>query len=100
MMSATLSLPALAPVVTEETLREMPMPPWAYGAIALGVILALLGVVWMFRHTAQVVLDGRPHRAGDAHHEHADLHGAGGHAQHGPHAGQAGRTGHTDRTGL
>ena len=33
-------------------LRELPMPSWAYGAIALACFLALLGVLWSFRNTA------------------------------------------------
>ena len=34
------------------TLRELPMPTWAYGAIALASFFALLAVLWCFRNTA------------------------------------------------
>ena len=35
-------------------LREnhLPMPHWAYGAIALAVFLSMLLFLWMFRHAA------------------------------------------------
>ena len=33
-------------------LRELPMPSWAFGLIALACFLALLGVLWTFRNTA------------------------------------------------
>lgn len=42
----------------EETHREMPMPPSAYGAIAVLAFLALLGVLWFFRGTAQKIGTG------------------------------------------
>jgi hypothetical protein len=43
-----------ATVVTKGTvtLRELPMPTWTYGAIALACFFALLGVLWCFRNTA------------------------------------------------
>ncbi|WP_226344712.1 hypothetical protein [Agilicoccus flavus] len=81
-MSTTSSVLLYAPMAEEAT-RHLPMPAWAYGAIALGVVLALLGLVWMFRRTAQVAMDGhprRPERHGDAHHGHADLHDEHGYA--------------------
>jgi hypothetical protein len=34
------------------TVRELPMPPWTYGAIAFASFLVLLGVLWTFRNTA------------------------------------------------
>jgi len=45
---------AAATLATAETakLRELPMPTWAYGAIALASFFALLGVLWSFRNTA------------------------------------------------
>jgi heme/copper-type cytochrome/quinol oxidase subunit 2 len=49
-MSSLASLPALA--AAEEHLRELPIPPWAFGAISIGVFVALLGVLWSFRNTA------------------------------------------------
>ena len=43
-----------ATLATAETakLRELPLPTWAYGAIALASFLALLGVLWSFRNSA------------------------------------------------
>ena len=35
-----------------ESVRELPMPPFAYGAIAFGCFIVLLGVLWSFRNTA------------------------------------------------
>ncbi len=43
----------------EEAHRELPMPPIAFAAIALGLFLAGLGVLWSFRNTA--------HKVGDRH---------------------------------
>ena len=34
------------------SVRDMPMPPWAFGAIAFGCFIVLLGVLWSFRNTA------------------------------------------------
>ena len=34
------------------TARELPMPAWAFGAIAFGSFIVLLGVLWSFRNTA------------------------------------------------
>ena len=34
------------------TVRELPIPSWAYGAIAFASFLVLLGVLWTFRNTA------------------------------------------------
>ena len=43
----------VATLATAETVvREMPMPPWAFGAIAFGCFIVLLGVLWSFRNTA------------------------------------------------
>ena len=47
-------MPAVATLATAgtEKLRELPMPPWAFGAIAFATFLLLLGVLWSFRNTA------------------------------------------------
>ena len=47
-------MPAVAALATAgtETLRELPMPAWAFGAIAFGCFVVLLGVLWSFRNTA------------------------------------------------
>ncbi|NMM24638.1 MAG: hypothetical protein HHJ11_14325 [Phycicoccus sp.] len=43
----------VATLATAETVvRELPMPPWAFGVIAFGCFLVLLGVLWSFRNTA------------------------------------------------
>ena len=65
-------------VVAEEHTRELPMSPYAFGALAFVSFLALLGVLWGFRGTAQKL--------------------AAGHATHG--SGQHdGHAGHTDHQG-
>ena len=45
----------VARILSEElpTARELPMPPWLYGVIALVLFAFLLGVTWSFRGTAQ-----------------------------------------------
>jgi len=40
---------------TEEQTRELPMSPYAFGGLAMLGFLALLGVLWAFRGTAQKV---------------------------------------------
>lgn len=35
---------------------ELPMPNWAYGALALAVFLILLGVVWSFRNAGHTYM--------------------------------------------
>ncbi|MCA0438065.1 MAG: hypothetical protein M9891_18740 [Austwickia sp.] len=32
------------------TVWQLPMPAWAYGALALAIFFILLGVVWSFRN--------------------------------------------------
>ena len=50
-MSFMPTVAALATAGTEK-LRVLPMPPWAFGAIAFASFLVLLGVLWTFRNTA------------------------------------------------
>ena len=50
-MSITSTVASLASAGTE-TVRELPLPAWSYGAIALTCFMALLGVLWSFRNTA------------------------------------------------
>jgi len=50
-MSLTPIVATLAAAGTAQV-REMPMPPTAYGAIAFASFLVLLGVLWSFRNTA------------------------------------------------
>ena len=45
----------------EEHTRELPMSPYAFGAIAFVCFLALLGVLWGFRGTAQKLAAGSHH---------------------------------------
>ena len=56
-MSLSLSLPSVSlpsvVAVAEEHTRELPMSPYAFGAIAFVSFLALLGVLWAFRGSAQ-----------------------------------------------
>jgi hypothetical protein len=63
------------------TARELPMPPWLFGVIALLLFAFALGVTWSFRGTAQKYarpnLEGvRPGRAatGPAHPEDDEPH--------------------------
>jgi len=50
-MSLTPTVATLATAVTA-TVRELPLPAWAYGAIAFASFMFLLGVLWAFRNTA------------------------------------------------
>lgn len=52
----------------EEQQREMPMPPVAYGALAMVAFLVLLAVLWFFRGTAQKSAGGHAHSRGDERH--------------------------------
>jgi hypothetical protein len=50
---------------TEEQMHELPMSPYMFGALALVGFAALLGVLWMFRGTAQRMSGGRMHPRAD-----------------------------------
>ena len=50
-MSFMPTVTTLATAGTEK-LRELPMPPWAFGVLAFGCFVVLLGVLWSFRNTA------------------------------------------------
>jgi hypothetical protein len=64
-------------VVAEEHTRELPMSPYAFGAIAFVSFLALLGVLWGFRGTAQKLAAGHvTHGAGHQHDGHTDHQGS------------------------
>jgi hypothetical protein len=41
-----------------ESHRELPMPPIAFGALALLTFMLLLGVLWFFRGTAAKIAAG------------------------------------------
>ena len=84
-MSLSLSLPSvsLTSVVAaaQEHTRELPMSPYAFGAIAFVSFLALLGVLWAFRGTAQKHAvghashgTGHQHDSHDAHTDHQGSH--------------------------
>jgi hypothetical protein len=49
-MSFVSALPHLA--AAEKNARELPLPEWAYGGLALCGFMALLAVLWSFRNTA------------------------------------------------
>jgi hypothetical protein len=55
--------PSLSPLLAaaQETTRELPMPPIAFGALAMLGFLLLLGVLWAFRGTANKIAAGNPH---------------------------------------
>ena len=82
-LSSSVSLPSVSlsnlVVVAEEQTRELPMSPYAFGAIAFVSFLALLGVLWGFRGTAQKL--------------------AAGHVTHGTGHERDGHAGHTDHQG-
>lgn len=40
-------------LVTEPVHRELPMPAWAYGLIAFGLLMLAFLALWSFRGTAQ-----------------------------------------------
>ena len=75
MSSSVITLVAAA----EEPTRELPMSPYAFGAIAMVAFLALLGVLWFFRGVATKVATGGAHGtpASAGHHDaHADHQGS------------------------
>lgn len=45
-----MSLPAVL-IAAEEAHRELPIPPWLVGVIALVAFAVLLGITWSFRGT-------------------------------------------------
>lgn len=63
-------------VAAEAAHRELPMPPWLFGVLALVAFAFLLGVTWSFRGTAQK--HARPdhgrHAGQDAHGQREDAH--------------------------
>lgn len=58
--------------VAEEHTRELPMSPYAFGAIAFAGFLLLLAVLWFFRGVATKVATGHVTHGTAAHH---DVHG-------------------------
>lgn len=54
-------------VAAEAAHRELPMPPWLFGVIALLAFAFLLGVTWSFRGTSQKYV--RPDLTGARHGE-------------------------------
>ena len=54
---------------TEEHTRELPMSPYAFGALAFLGFLVLLGVLWSFRGTASKLAGHHlPHHSEDGTH--------------------------------
>jgi len=72
-MSLMSTTTALATAETEK-LRELPMPPWAFGVIAFGCFVVLLGVLWSFRNTA--ARHDRPAGVGHGDHGSQGSHGS------------------------
>ena len=70
----------VAPSPSEEALRELPLPPWIYGAMALAAFAFLLGVTWSFRGTAQKY--ARPDLDGELPRRHRDRAGEPRHRPH------------------
>jgi hypothetical protein len=78
MSSSVITLVAAA----EEPTRELPMSPYAFGAIAFVGFLVLLAVLWFFRGAAaKIAAGGGPH-GGEYHGE-----GQAGHAAQADHQG-------------
>ncbi len=67
-MSASV-LPALVRAEgAAEAHRELPMPPLAYGIIAMVLFILLLALLWSFRGTAYKVRDKHSRPAAGGHH--------------------------------
>lgn len=79
------TLTDLLRVITEDGAahvgRPLPMEPVVYGIIALAIVFAALGFTWMFRHSAQVMIEGDARRAHGGHGSH-DAHGTSGGGHH------------------
>lgn len=54
-------------VLAEEVHNELPMPPYAYGIIALVFFAVMLGVLWSFRNTGQKYAQPDGHGHGGSH---------------------------------
>ncbi|MGL4745183.1 MAG: hypothetical protein ACRCXL_12455 [Dermatophilaceae bacterium] len=52
-MSSMLAESHVSVVVAEEAVRELPIPPWSFGVLALVAFALLLAFTWSFRGTAQ-----------------------------------------------
>ena len=53
--------------IAEEVHNELPMPPYAYGIIALVFFAVLLGVLWSFRNTGYKYLPPTEHHSDGSH---------------------------------
>lgn len=88
---AAVSMSVPVPASAAPVVWDLPMPDWAYGAATLAVFLLLLGLIWMFRNVAHVLMygrdgfpttsSGRGPRPEPG--EHDQGHGHGAHAAHG-----------------
>ncbi len=61
-----MSASVLPVLIRAEAPRELPMPPIIFAALAFGLFLVALGVLWTFRNTANKV--GDRHKSADAGH--------------------------------
>ena len=63
--------------VAEEHTRELPMSPYAFGALAMVAFLALLAILWFFRGVAAKVATGHGTHGTTGHQDaHADHQGS------------------------
>lgn len=84
-MSALAVAASVATLATAEgahVVNHLPMPAWAYGAIALGLGVLLLVFTWMFRHSAAAMIEGGRGRHGQGHGSHGGSHAAQDHGAH------------------
>jgi len=79
-MSFTSTVVTLATADTAK-LRDLPMPPLAFGAIAFASLIVLLAVLWSFRNTASKYDTPGGAGHGDAHSSRGS-HGATDHGAH------------------
>ena len=69
----SVSLPSVVAAAEGHT-RELPMSPYAFGAVAFISFLALLGILWAFRGTAQKHAFGHATHTGHATHADSATH--------------------------
>ena len=58
---------SLVSAASPHVVNHLPMPAWAYGVIALGLMVVLLLFTWFFRHSAAAMIEGGRGRSGAGH---------------------------------